>query len=47
MCYRFEKYKKFPKDALRHGRHLTQKYYHGDITRPEAESLLQKVNKNG
>lgn len=47
ICCRYGTYKDFPKDALEHGKHLTQKYYHRNISRPEAERLLQKVNEDG
>ncbi|XP_050301792.1 uncharacterized protein LOC126739991 [Anthonomus grandis grandis] len=44
---RFEHYETFPKDTLSHGKHLTQKYYHGDISRPETEKMLLATKTNG
>ncbi|XP_066143777.1 uncharacterized protein [Euwallacea fornicatus] len=44
---RFPRYELCPPNALNHGKHLTQKYYHKKITRVEAETLIRAIGIDG
>ncbi|XP_066258722.1 uncharacterized protein [Euwallacea similis] len=44
---RFPRYELCPPNALNHGKHLTQKYYHKKITRAEAETLIRAIGSDG
>lgn len=47
FIFRFEQYEQCPIEAFANGAHLTQKYYHENISRTEAEAKLQAAATNG